>query len=250
MALKTICEQYNIGFDSQNKIYISDTVKHIKIDIGLSYNAPQSQSWLSHESDLIIFGFEPNPMSVAAICSPTNEKRNPNHGDVLEYKYLNKDFFIIPVALSDVSNSTAPFYVTSGDAGCSSLMKPNLNQLPSFIGLESVIQVPVFTLSDFFDIFPFDKFPIIEYIKVDAQGSDLKIIKGGRDYIKEHVVFITLEPETSQYDGAENNNQYEIISYMSSIGFQYINHPNTIDPTFVNTKFIDIASNIFIKQSM
>jgi FkbM family methyltransferase len=246
--LKSICEASGIEFDDENKIKIKNKIKHIKLDIGLSYGAPQSQSWLTRESDLIVFGFEPNPDSVSAIKSPENKKRDACHGDVLEYKYLNDTFYVIPIALSDSTDRLLPFYVTSGDAGCSSLMKPKLSALPSNIGLESVIQVPIFRLSDFFDLFPFDKFPIIEYIKIDAQGSDLAIIKSGGGYIRDHVVYVTLEPESNQYEGSEQNTTHEISNYMISIGFERIQHTNTIDPTFVNTKFKSIASSIFISQ--
>ena len=40
---------------------IPENIKHVNIDIGLSYNAPQSQVWLSNTPDLFVFGFEPNP---------------------------------------------------------------------------------------------------------------------------------------------------------------------------------------------
>jgi hypothetical protein len=247
--LKHICEASGIEFDDQNKIKIKNTTKHIKLDIGLSYGAPQSQTWLTHESDLIVFGFEPNPDSVSAIKSPENKKREACHGDILEYKYINSAFFVIPIALSDSSDTSLPFYITSGDAGCSSLMKPKLSALPSHIGLETVIHVPIFRLSDFFDLFPFDTFPIIEYIKIDAQGSDLAIIKSGGDYIRDHVVYVTLEPESNQYEGSEHNTVDDISNYMTSIGFERIHHTNTIDPTFVNTKFKSIAPSIFICQN-
>jgi len=45
------------------KFDIPDKCIHVKLDIGLSYNAPQSQSWLSKEPNLMVFGFEPNPES-------------------------------------------------------------------------------------------------------------------------------------------------------------------------------------------
>lgn len=54
-----------------------------------------------------------------------------------------------------------------------------------------------------------------------------------------------MEAETSQYTGAEDNNLDNMVKYMESIGFNYINHANTHDPTFVNKKFQDIASTIY-----
>ena len=43
------------------KISIPENIKHVKLDIGLSYSAPMSQYWLSHEEDLIVFGFRAPP---------------------------------------------------------------------------------------------------------------------------------------------------------------------------------------------
>jgi FkbM family methyltransferase len=246
--LKNICEENNIQFDINNKIIISNTIKHIKLDIGLSYSAPQSQSWLSNEDNLVVFGFEPNPAAVSCIKSIDNKKKDPGHGEVLEHRYINTNFFLIPVALGDSTDTKLPFYVTGGDMGCSSLLKPNLNNLPSHITLENVIDVPVFKLSDFFDMFPFDKFPLIEYIKIDAQGNDLSIIKSGGEYIKKHVVYVTLEAESNQYENSTDNNTNNIINYMETIGFLQINHTNTNDPTFVNKKFINEANSIYINQ--
>ena len=42
-----------------NKIKIPDWCKRIKIDIGLSENAPQTRVWLENQDDLLVFGFEP-----------------------------------------------------------------------------------------------------------------------------------------------------------------------------------------------
>lgn len=43
-----------------------------------------------------------------------------------------------------------------------------------------VVPVEVTTLKHFFDRFPWDRFPHIEYLKVDAQGADLDILKGAK----------------------------------------------------------------------
>ena len=76
--------------------------------------------------------------------------------------------------------------------------------------------------------------PIIEYIKIDAQGSDLNILKGAEHYLKERVVYVTAEPDGFQYSGAEESVSGSIVKYMKSIGFHYVRHKNTLDPTFLN----------------
>jgi len=239
--LKTILEENGILFEN-NKIKIPSNFKHIKLDIGLSYSAPQTQVWLKNEDNLLVFGFEPNPDSVNSIKSLLNTKKDLCRVDVLEQKYINKSAFIIPIALGTNHNDSVDFYITENDEGCSSLYKP-IN-----IPIKKCIKVPVFKLSDFFDIFPFDTVDYIEYIKIDAQGSDLDIIKSGGEYISKKVVFVTLEADGNHYSGAFHNITENITEYMNSIGFQKINHPNTTDPTYVNTKFIEISKDIYIRQ--
>jgi FkbM family methyltransferase len=240
ITLTSILQENGIPFEN-NKIKIPAHIKHIKLDIGLSYSAPHTQEWLLNEQDLMVFGFEPNPDSVASIKSPINTKKSQNHGDVLENKYINTSAFIIPIALGIEESKSVKFYVTSNDVGCSSLYKPMYHPV------KECIEVPVFRLSQFFDLLP--EINYIEYIKIDTQGSDLNIIKSGGDYIREKVVFVTLEPaDGNEYSGADHNVTSEITKYMSSIGFMKINHPNTSDPTYVNSKFIEESKNIYIRQ--
>lgn len=221
----------SISFRKDGKIHIPSNIKHIKIDIGLSYSAPMSQYWLSHERDLYVFGFEPNLSSVQSILKGA-KKQHFSHGEPLESRFLGTQFFLIPVALGSyaMSGMTMPFYVTKNDCGCSSLYRPK--ELP----IDQIINVPVFSLTDFFDLFPFDTHPVIEYIKIDAQGADLEIVKGAGSYLTEKVIYITLEPENNQYENTVNSQQ-SIDAYMKSIGFSPHKSPHAADPTYFNSRF-------------
>ena len=221
------------------KISIPREVKHIKLDIGLSYNAPMSQQWLSCEDDLLVFGFEPNPTSVGMIRTG-GIKLQPSHGEPLDTKYLDKSFFLIPCALGLSEAHTIKFYITKNDSGCSSVYEP------AFFEVEDVVEVPIFSLSDFFDLFPFDRHPVVEYIKIDAQGSDLDIVKGAGHYLSDRVVYITLEAENGQYKNTKNSAS-EIESYMRSIGFIRHRSGNTSDPTYMNSRFSDYVRQHPIK---
>ncbi len=130
------------------KISIPENVKHVKLDIGLSYSAPMSQYWLSHEEDLMVFGFEPNPAAVMSIMNGA-VKLYPYHGEPLELKYVGRDFFVVPCALGPSEQNRATFYITREDCGCSSLYEPE------FFDVADIIDVPIFSLSDFFEFFPF-----------------------------------------------------------------------------------------------
>jgi len=226
---------------------INENITNVKLDIGLSYSAPISQSWLENEDNLLVIGFEPNPNSVFNILSKNIIKRVPNHGKPIQNEYINNRFFIFPIALS--SNIDNPcqmiFYETQNDIGCSSLYKPIDNNLGTF---KTQHLVPVYSLKHFFDLFPFDRFEYIDYIKIDAQGSDFDIIKGAGNYLKERVVYITAEPENRQYDGCLHNTCENMEKYLITQDFIRINHPNTSDPTFINKNFLYLKDKIYINQ--
>ena len=151
---------------------------------------------------------------------------------------------IINKALSNV-NKDMSFYINKNDCGTSSLYKHDEKHLGP---IEKEIKIPVISLKIFFDNFPWNRFEYIDYIKIDAQGSDLNILKGAGNYLEEKVVFITAEPDGYQYFGANDCNVQNLTKYMQSKNFIQVNHPNTSDPTFVNKKFLDIARNIYIEQ--
>jgi FkbM family methyltransferase len=226
-----------------NKITIPDYINRIKIDVGLSYAAPQSQHWLENNNDLFVFGFEPNPDCINGIKS-SKKYECPGHIKDQNISRLG----IIPVALSNVDTpTTMKFYILQNDCGTSSLYEPANNKLGP---VKECIEVPVYSLRDFFVIFPWDRFPYIEYLKVDAQGADLNILKGAGDYLRERVVYVTTEGDGIEYyRGCSENNEENICKYMESQGFIRVNNLQTKDPTFVNKKFVNIASTIFIKQT-
>jgi FkbM family methyltransferase len=239
--MEQICS--NNGFELKNgKIMIPSWVKHVKIDIGLSYSAPQSNVWLNSESDLLVFGFEPNSESCKMILSHNNKKLHTCHGDVLENRFIKSgQFKLLPVALSD-SPSEMDLFITEQDVGCSSLFEPKQN----FLKIQKKIKVPVFTLANFFELLPNNL--IIEYIKIDAQGSDLNIIKGGGKYISDRVIWVTLEPECSTYENISENNVTNIVTYMKSIGFEFYKHPNTDDQHFIILNLVTIKIYLFFKK--
>ena len=227
---------------------IPDHCKRAKLDIGLSYNAPHSQLWLDNNSDdLVVFGFEPAQDCIDAIMSPENKKRHEVHGEPLKRKYIDSGNFVMnQYALGNVENKeTRDFYINENDVGTSSLYQP----VSEILGpLKRKTTVDVLSLKMFFDEFPWDKIDHIEYIKIDAQGEDLNILKGAWHYLKERVVYVTAEPGAYGYYGAEENSRNNIANYMFKQGFSIVNHPNTVDPTFINKKFLDKKDDVYICQ--
>jgi len=253
LTLKEILISNGIPFDN-DKIKIPDHIKKIKLDIGIAIEAVHTEYWLNHNpDDLVVFGFEPLPLCVEKTIEyfqqPNSKWTHDSPDNIVDLKWLNNNFYIVPVAIGNDNGKLNDFYVTcSKNVGCSSLYKPSNALENQGIVLDEIIQVPVFNLSEFLKLLPFDKFEYIEYIKVDVQGNDLNVIKSGGDYIREKVVFITMEPEVGQYIGANNNTIPNMINYMNSIRFDIVKHHNTVDPTFLNRKFKSIADSIYIKQ--
>jgi hypothetical protein len=150
---------------------------------------------------------------------------------------------LIPCALGQSKNTKIPFFVTAQDCGCSSIYRPKDFEV------ERIIPVPIFSLFDFFELFPFDTHPVIDYIKIDAQGSDLDIVKSAGYYLQERVIFITIEPENTQYQNTINSAQ-DIYNYMLSIGFMPYPTNHTDDPTYFNPRYKEyvLAHNVQIYQ--
>lgn len=223
-------------------------IKRIKLDIGLSYNAPHSQILFENnkDKDLYIFGFEPNPDCYNTILNKNIKKRDNSHSKPIEDKYIDDNYFqIVKVALSNNKKEEfMDFYAMKNDCGTSSIYKPIKSELGP---IKEIIKVPVFSLKHFFDLFDWERFPIIEYLKIDAQGADFDIIKGAEDYIT-RIVYITAEPESTQYLNCGNNTEINMINYLKNYDFIQVNHPNTNDPTFLNRKFMHLKDDIFIIQ--
>jgi len=231
-----------------DKINIPEICSHVKIDVGLSYGAPHSHVWLSREPHLMVFGFEPNPDAAKAIFSADNKKRHPEHSETLSQKFITDGRFqMYDVALSNVDKEEQmKFYVSKKDCGTSSLFLHDEKYLGP---IEKTIDVSVVSLKMFFDKFPWNEIEYIDYVKIDAQGSDLNILRGAGDYLQQRVVYVTAEPDDQKCYESNDCNTKNIQEYMESQGFIMVKHQLTKDPTFLNKKFEHLKDKIFIYQA-
>ena len=216
--------------DENEKIKLPSWAKRVKIDVGTSLNAPNSETWLKKENDLCVFAFEPNIYNIRTLSEGQNIW--PIH---IKKERIGHSFFCIEAALSNEMNGYMDFYCTDNDGGTSSLFKP------TYFTLKDVIKVPVITLEYFFDFFDWDKIGYIEQIKIDAQSSDFNIIKGMGRYLSERIVYLDVETQTNnQYHNYENPEN--IRDYMENAGFECLSWgPNA---TFLNKKFKNVIDNI------
>ena len=193
--------------DEDQKIKLPDWCRRVKLDVGTSINAPNSEYWLSSDNDVCVFGFEPNPFNVEFVKKGGNIW--PIH---LNTDRIGKTFFLVECALSSGEPRYSDFYCTEGDSGTSSMFKP------SYFGVAKKIEVPTITLKNFFDLFPWDRFEYIEHLKIDAQSADFDIIKGAEEYLKEKVFYLSVETNTGdQYQNTET--PLEMKKYIEDCGF-------------------------------
>jgi FkbM family methyltransferase len=210
--------------DNDGKINIPNWVKKVKIDVGTSLSAPNSELWLQREDNLLVFGFEPNKYNIETIYHGQNFW--PHH---IKKERIDNTFFVVNCALSDKKSESEKFYCTgNNNSGTSSLFEPKTFEIID------IIDVPVITLNDFFDFFPWEKIPYIDQIKIDAQSSDFNIIKGMDKYMNDKVVYIDVETSTNgHYYSEESPNEIKI--YLETNGFECLSWG--INATFVNTRF-------------
>lgn len=219
--------------DENKKIKLPDWCKKISIDVGTSINAPNSEYWLNSDRELCVFAFEPNPFNVKHLR--TGEKVWPIH---LDPKKIDNSFFLIECALSKGSPRYSDFYCTEGDSGTSSMFKP------SYFGVKELVTVPTISLKHFFDLFPWEKVEFIEHLKIDAQSADFDIILGCEEYLKDKVLYLSVETNTgNQYLNQENPEKMK--EYIESLGF-HCDHWGQ-NGRFLNKKFKDLWNNIEYK---
>lgn len=234
------------------KILLPKWCKRIKIDIGLAFNAPQTQIWLENQSDLIVFGFEPVKENYAKIIkgqgklpkiySSYNFKNFKFHK--LDPRLIGKRAFIFPYALGNVDRPLKKkIFITANDKGCSSFYKP---KWPRTIKTQTTT---VLSLDYFVDKLTLDnELGFIEHIKSDCQGSDFDILKKGEKTLKKTGVY-TIECENDQYFKSSNSFE-EISNFFNEKNFsrynlfnKILNYPNLNnfevgDPTFYNNRLV------------
>jgi FkbM family methyltransferase len=132
---------------------------------------------------------------------------------------LLSNFSIFPIAVAE-SDGLADFYINE-NAGASSLLPFNPDGLRQWIGGETLkvaskIRVPTMRLDTFMELMGMS---VVEYLKVDAQGADLSVIKSAGERIRD-VRKIKLEvaiTSVSLYEGACRRD--DVVNYLKGFGF-------------------------------
>ena len=224
-----------LRLNSDNKIDIPSTIKKIKLDVGLSWCAPNSALWLSSESDLFVIGIEPNKDAIKSIRDKGcvwNKKQ--------EVVMTNNNYMLLECAINDVEEPTTnKFYTMEGDPGTSSLLEPKdkLTNKQKVKNTDEVLTVP---LKYILDLLPWNRFDYIDLIKTDCQGIDMNVVNSIGDYL-DKVVYLNCE--LSAYGHYHNEiPQQKFLIFLQQKGFKKIGHE-----TFINTKLETIAKENNVK---
>lgn len=220
-----------------DRIVIDSKFRKVKIDIGLSISAPNSEYWLRNESDLMVIGFEPSSICFDSFTLHNYETRTkyPQY-TCINPDRINSTFFPIKCALSDGEPRYQKFYNTStslfdkNHLGSSSLFEP------IYVPILNTEEVAVISLKDLFDLFPWDTIEYIDQIKIDTQGSDFNILVGANEYLHK-VVYLTLENTTNgQYKKEEDYHKFD--SYLDKFNFKKISDIGG-NSTYLNKNHMD-----------
>ena len=233
------CRVPAVPVNDAGLLRLPETTTRLKIDVGLAFNAPHSQLWLEKIPGLAVFGFEPNLQAVSDILSGSNRGKIPSRSDFrrrasyLDTNFVGSTFFLFPVALGSQQGQVS-FHATTGDPSHSSLLQPD----PASHAYD-VYPVPIVPLADLLSRIPWGfegdpgVFPIVEHIKVDAQGHDVEILRGAGHYLRERVVCVTAEKTAGGYVQPGHEEQ-DLLDFMFHEGF-YVLRDVGESYTFVNT---------------
>lgn len=174
------------------------------VDVGASGGV--DKGWETLPANARILAFEPDE----AECRRLTEAVSASGERRVEY---------IPQALGDLSGRR-PFYLTASPY-CASTFRP-LEELASrFDGLsgmliEQVIEVDLTTLDEWCDA---RDITTVDYIKLDTQGSELDIIRGGRDVLSSSLVIETEVEFNPLYLDQPLFGQID--AYLRAVGFTF-----------------------------
>lgn len=221
-----------LRLNDDGKLNIPSHIKKIKFDVGLSWCAPNSASWLQNDSnnELFVIGIEPNRFACKRIG---NKVLNP-HPPYEKYILNENNYMLLNCAIDNVSGLTMQdFYHVGGDPGTSSFLKPT-SKLEKRHGLKvkEVSKVVTIPLSFILEKIPWDRFDYIEQIKTDCQGKDLDVVLSCNDFL-EKIVFFDCEVATGGLYENELDAKF-VVNTIESKGFKLISYG--VNSSFVNEK--------------
>ena len=223
-----------------NKFNFDKSIKRVMIDIGMSWNAPNSVKWLNrNHKDSIVIGCEPSNQELFTVKGinriifegykyhdkwfPEEFKANNFKIDKIQHNLIDKysensscpyiplknssKYYIFPVAINN-EYGYSDFNTSGSHSGVGSLFESNHEN-------NGKIKVPVIKLEYILERIPFE---YVEFLKIDAQENDNNVILSAGELIKKCAV-VSVERVNGEYIGENNMN---ILEYMKNKNFELI----------------------------
>lgn len=154
------------------------------------------------------------------------------------------NFIMLPFAIAETDGATE-FYLNSYDSA-SSLLPFNREALSQWNGaqklnVERVITVPTIRLDTFMNEAGIRS---VDFLKIDAQGSDLSVLKSAGDRLRD-VREIVLEVPVKSiplYEGSHR--MEECLRFMTCAGFNLVKQESESDGQEANLTFMPAVGNV------
>jgi len=181
------------------RVFDRSKVKTIWIDVGAHAGQDTLDAAL-HDHELLVFAFEPNWALARQIMGRA------------------ANYVVLPMAVSD-TDGLAEFFINSSDVS-SSLVRMEQSGLAHWqdfdLSIKSSVVVQTIRLDTFLQV---ADLPVVDFLKVDAEGIDLRVVKSAGHRLKD-IREIKLEVDTAPdilYQGAPRHD--EVVTFMLSCGF-------------------------------
>jgi len=157
------------------------------------------------------------PFSHYYACEPDPEEAQ-ELSVKLEKENRWRNLTIIPEAISP-NEGEATLYITKHQ-GLSSLLKPDYDLIRRFYNdpvfdIESTVNIPTISLYHAADRYDFQD---ACFLKIDTQGTELDILKSGRQFVEENVLAVYIEMEFQPFYIGQPLFS-DVDSYLKSLGF-------------------------------
>jgi len=218
----------------------------IRIDVGLSFNAPFTKHWSENHPDTLILAIEPSLHSLSIIFSvnkPPYENKSLLQLSPTGFAYLSQNrpimldnMLFLPCALSNCAWQETTFYENT-DPGTSSLYPPNVHTP------RAATQVTVTSLNSLLQSIKLDPNKLIEVLKIDTQGNDLFVLLGAVNFLPQ-TMYVQVEISTyGQYKDVPET-FLTIDSLMRANNFHMCHRDHRGDAIYLNNKFKNLRDKI------
>ena len=166
------------------------------------------------------------------------------NGRLSEKSKQDPDWHVFPFALGEKNEQLAINVMQSNDM--SSFLSPDSNHTDRFRDSNKPVKtemVEVKCLNDIYEEISKKYGARKSYLKMDTQGFDLNVIKGGAEVISNYIALQTEASVLPLYEGMPDYR--ETISYLNSIGFELSGvYPVTVDEKLRLIEFDCVMVNV------